>query len=401
MPRSFAENQRANQVAAENQVSIEQLWGVMRPEDQQLFLNMDGQATPTPPQVRPQTAPGGPQMGTAQPQAPMRPGYGNGMDRNVTSRPPEAGRAAPTKPVSPGAAPVVGNLDVRTASTEELDRQATQNGPDQGGAPSVESASDAMQKTAQTSKGVVGPGTKKVNPADEERASKNFMDHYVKNAIPKVVDYYLSQGNIEKAEAFQTWADSRKVKGQMKSWSKAIWAITNGDEQRFIDHMSDTYNAIDDGLSIDREKTKFIHDDQGNIIGGQLAVVNDETGEVTIQEFDDQQDVVEMAIYSLAPEQTFEYLFSLSQQAREMRIEAAKSGQIGRKDMAKMIADEADSIRKAQPSGADAQISGQVPLSEAEIERQARQNVERRLGYGGSGASTGQGGGSMQEPPRL
>jgi len=400
MPRSFAENQRAQQAAANNQVSVEQLWSVMRPEDRQLFIEMDGQPTPTPPQTRPQTAADGrPQQAAQQPQAPSAP-QGNGFNRPEAGQRPGAPQAAPQKPGSPGAAPVVGNLDVRDASTDELDQQATQNPPDKGGAPSVESASDAMSKTAATSKGVVGPGAKKVNPKDEERASKNFLDHYAKTAAPKIVDYYLSQGNVEKAKAFDTWAKSRKVKGQMESWSKAIWAITNGDEQRFIDHISDTYNAIDDGLSIDREKSKFIHDDQGNIVGGQLAVMNDETGEVSIQNFEDQQDIVEMAIYTLAPEQTFEYLYQMSEQAREMRIEDAKGREgFDQFKLAQEIRREAERLSEANITAGEGQR-----MTEEQIQERARSNVYDRLGIS-TGASTGQGGGGgespAQEPARL
>lgn len=420
MPRSFAENQRAQQVAAEQQVSVDQLWQVMRPEDKQLFTEMDGQPTPTPPQVRPQSdASARPQQRIPQPQAPSAPQGGgapqsgaqqapaprNAGEVGAGNRPaqgenaPQASQAAPARPGAPGAAPAVGNMDVRNASTEELDRQATENPPDQGGAPSVESASDAVRETAESSKGVVGPDTGRVNPRDEKRASDNFLQHYAENAVPKIVDYYLSQGDVEKAQAFQEWSDSQQVKGQMESWSKAVWAITNGDEDRFIDHIADTYNSIDDGFTIDRSKTKLTRDKQGNIVGGQLAVVNDETGETNIQQFDDQQDIIEMAVYAMAPEQTFEYLWGLSQQAREMRInQAAKQNEsIDPVKMQNMIGTEARSIRKIQSDP----LYEDEKIPEDQIEAEARRRVLERMGYS-TGSSSGQtSGANAQEPPPL
>ena len=414
MPRSFAENPRARQAAQQVGIGIEQLWAGMRPEDQQLFAQMDGQQTPTPPQTRP-TTPGGqrPQMAAQQPPAPQAPsgmtarrdgpigpgptGGTPGPARPGTPEQPAPDQqrpAAPARPGAPGAAPKAGNLDVREASTAELDQQATQNPPGQGGAPSVTSASAAMQDTQQASRGVMGNGD--VNPADEERASQTFMQHYAETAVPKIIDHFLKQGDVEKATAFQEWADSQKVKGQMASWSKAIWAITNGDEDRFIEHLSATYNAIDDGMSIDPEQTRFKHDRQGNITGATLAVRNDETGEVSVQEYDNQQDIVEMAVYTLAPEQTFEYLWGLSQQAREMRMKNQRSAvePIDRMEMAQEIRREADSIRTSQEFNTD-------KMTEDQIEEIARQNVYRRLGMS-AGASTGQGGGApQQEPPRL
>ncbi|WP_104019134.1 hypothetical protein [Roseovarius nitratireducens] len=429
MPRIFAEHPRAQQAAQQAGIGLEALWARMRPEGQRTFIEMDGgaagpQPTPTPPQTRPQSDPSGrPQMGARQPAAPeARPGPqapqqfpqggavqraapdGRGVARQTDGpgpisgpeqpAPRDAAQRPPERPGAPGAAPKVGNIDVREASTEELDAQATQNPPDQGGAPSVEAAGAAVQETAQSSRGVVGQGTGKVNPEDEERASQTFMQYYAENAAPKIVEYYLSQGDVEKATAFQEWADSQKVKGQMASWSKAIWAITNGDEDRFVDHLSATYNAIDDGLSIDPKKTKFKHDKDGNIIGGTLAVINDETGETSITEYDNQQDIVEMAVYALAPEQTFEYLWGLSQQARELRIK--KQGGIEPLDLAKEIRREADSIRSSQEFA-----SAETRMSEQQIEEIARQNVYRRLGAT-TGASTGQDAAvGAGEPPRL
>lgn len=417
-PASFVNNPRVQQTVERDGVAVADLWASMRPQDKQMFIEMDGQPTPVPPQVRPQQparsvqgagqnvqqpqqpdAFGGPAYAARAEQGNMVPPRGPRQDMPATNMAAEGAprQDPPRKPGAPGAAPVVGNIDVRSATTEELDAQATQNPPDQGGAPSVEAAGTAMQETAAASKGVVGPGTGKVNPRDEKRAADSFMEYYAANAVPKIVDYYLSQGNVEKATAFQEWADSQKVKGQMESWSKAIWAITNGDESRFIDHMADTYNAIDDGYSIDRKQTKLKRDEQGNIVGGQLAVVNDETGEVNIQQFDDQQDIIEMAVYTMAPEQTFEYLWGLSQQAREMRIESAGENRITRKEMVDMIADEADSIRSAQENILDPNAR----LTEAQIEEQATGNVYRRLGIN-TGASTGQAGaGGVQEPPRY
>jgi len=238
-----------------------------------------------------------------------------------------------------------------------------------------------------------------VNPKDEERVSKNFLDHYAKTAVPKIVDYYLSQGNVEKAKAFETWAKSRKVKKQLASWSKAIWAVRHDDEERFFDHASDYYNAIDDGMSIDRKNSGFKRDEQGNAVGATIAVRNDKTGEINYIQYDNQEDLVETFIYAHPAEQTFEYLYGMSEQAREMRIEAASGNGISRKDMAEMIADEADSIRSAQENVLDPKQR----IGEDEIERRARENVYRRLGVS-TGASTGQGGGgggNAQEPPRL
>lgn len=119
---------------------------------------------------------------------------------------------------------------------------------------------------------------------------------------------------------------------------------------------------------------------------------NEETGKVSIQRFDDQEDIIEMAIYALSPEQTFEYLWGLSSAARQMRIESAsasaKARSISRKDYAEMVADEAKSIREGQKNLLDPTMR----LSEEEIISRAEQAVQRRL----SGAA---GAGQPAQPP--
>lgn len=164
------------------------------------------------------------------------------------------GKPAPApKGLGDAPAPSVGGVDVRDATGPELDQIAAQNTPEQGGAPSVAIAA-ASVTTAPVEKGprgVIGKGqTIATSPQAAEKATQSFLDHYRKVGVPKLVRHFVQTGQFEKAQTFQTWADSAEVKAQMASWSKAIWAIKNGDEDGFIANLGATYNAIDDGMSI-------------------------------------------------------------------------------------------------------------------------------------------------------
>lgn len=192
------------------------------------------------------------------------------------------------------------------AEINEAHRQAVSLPPDKGGSPSIAVAFQGLGKK----RAVLGrDGPVKSTKGAAEKASANFLDHYAKTAVPKIVKYYASQGDIEKAEAFETWANSREAKGQLKSWSKAIYAASIGDEDAFIGHIAETYNSFDDGYEMVRDQSEFDRDSQGNIAGAKIALRNTRTGEVHFQKFEDQADIIRHGIYTLSPEQVFEYMW--------------------------------------------------------------------------------------------
>lgn len=260
---------------------------------------------------------------------------------NVTSRPshkPVATAAAPIRPapLRPGPSsaapamqpapqgernlPAVDNMTPPTtkegAEVEEVVARAARMPPDQGGAPSVAIATATAPKQG---RGVIGPkDAVKTTKKAKEKAVNSFLDHYAETAVPKIVQYYAGQGQIEKAEAYETWANARETKAMQKSWAEAIHAITIGDESGFIDGLSDVYNSYDDGYTVVRDQSDFIRDEQGNITGAKITFKSAETGETFEKLYEDQTDIINEAVFSLSPEQVFERLFSQIAQASEV-----------------------------------------------------------------------------------
>lgn len=262
-----------------------------------------------------------------QDQAPARPGG--------AGRPPNMAVAGARSPM-PGVGPADGTPIARTepgnppqpqdaekaAEIEQLHETAATQPPDKGGSPSVAVATQTAPKTG---RGILGKDDPvKATKAQRDRAAKSFLDHYAETAVPKIVEYYATQGNIEKAQAFETWAKSREAQGQLEAWSKAVHAASIGDDDAFIDHMVDTYNAFDDGYTVDREGSGFTRDKDGNITGGQLTFVNSKTGEKFVKTYEDQADIISESIYALSPEQVFEKLWSQVAQASEIAAEQRK-----------------------------------------------------------------------------
>lgn len=247
-----------------------------------------------------QTAP----AAIAAPERPQAPAQGSAPE---TPPPTAAGPAAMAEPGSKPVPEVPEGTQPEQVADKLADEVATAP-PDQGGAPSIELA--AQTAPGQSERRIIGSNAPiKATEAQRERASKSFLDHYAQTAVPKIVEYYLSQGDIAKAEGFEQWAKSREAQNQLKSWSKALHSAALGDEDGFLDHWSDTYNSFDDGLTVVRQDSGFKRDAQGNILGATLTFKNNDTGQTFTREFEGQEDLIREGVYALAPEQVFEYMW--------------------------------------------------------------------------------------------
>lgn len=147
------------------------------------------------------------------------------------------------------------------------------------------------------------------SPSERQVKARTFMQVYRAEAVPEIVNHYLKRGDIDRAKAFDAWAKSEDTKDGMEAWAKGVHAATAGDEEGFLDHMIDAYNAdgyYDDGYEIDRKGSGFTKSPDGTIIGGRLTLRDKRTGATRVQTFDDTEDLWEMGVNQLSPESVFE-----------------------------------------------------------------------------------------------
>jgi hypothetical protein len=329
-------------------------------------------------------APDGPISRAAPGEVQPQQGWRAGPDPQAPRNPP----APPAQP-QPGAAPgeATGAVPVERETIEELDDRAANAPIEEGGAPSVEVAEATLTK------GVVGEGgAMKSTPARDKKATESFMDRYAKVGAPMVMEHYLKTGQPDKAKAFEEWLDTRETKQAMRSWSEGVRRAAVGDWDGVLDHLSETYNGVDDGYTVLRDKSAITKDSRGNVTGGYVTFKDSETGEEFVREFKDQSDIIELGIYALAPEQMFEYLYKIDQEARSTgkKLIEEREGKV--KDYAGMIGDEMDSIRKAESE----KYNPADRLTEDQIREQAELNVRRRLAIGEQHVT----GGGKSEPPQ-
>lgn len=223
---------------------------------------------------------------------------------------------APTLPSAPTA-------DTSPATQRVAEAEAKISAPpDQGGAPSIQAAAETAP--APSARRVVGRGAPvKATEAQRDRAARSFLDHYAETAVPKIVEYYASQGNIEKAQAFETWAKDRNTEQLLTTYGKAVHSIAMGDEEGGKAFLRDYYNQVDDGYEmVDLDLTD--PDENGNATKAVVKLRNQQTGEVFTQEFEDRADLITNGLAAVSPERMFETVFDEIAKAAEISAEQRK-----------------------------------------------------------------------------
>lgn len=159
-------------------------------------------------------------------------------------------------------------------------------------------------------------------------AGKDVMsveDRFYRDAVPRIADAYIGQGDIEKAEAWRTYAESREQKKAFGDWAKAFRASQLGDTEAVADYVFNQYKAS--GTGVTPMSKEVVKDDGGKITGYNVRLKNDETGEEYSQ-FIDNASLLEMGLQAFSPPQQFEMAYTRQMEADKMgaqaRIDAQK-----------------------------------------------------------------------------
>jgi len=210
----------------------------------------------------------------------------------------------------------------RTREDYEFERQKMADQREDSIRGAYQKAADVTDKSLGRGLGdAVGAGA-----SPKPMSVDEYMDAYMKNGVPVLVQAYIQNGEPEKAQAFQTWMESDGAKKGLKAWSNAVSAAQIGDERKFVDSIIETYNTrgyFDDGYSAIREKSGLRKDDAGNVVGAAITLRDEETGEEFEQNFDGIEDVYAYGVAMLEPAQVFE--FGMGEIAKEDQRAAAEA----------------------------------------------------------------------------
>lgn len=192
----------------------------------------------------------------------------------------------------------------KTAATGVMPEKATEK------APEVKQKSSGRFSV----KGLEGQTfeTREEAMAAAEKIAPSASDLFIKNAVPKIAESYLVNGEPEKAKAWQDYADSHNGKRLMKDWAAAF---TAPDFDTAVSKFGKFYtDHIDDGVDFTGHKMLTKSD------GSKVAVVtlkNKTTGKET------EMELTREKMLGLAGQANPQKLFEM-EQARNTAAEKAK-----------------------------------------------------------------------------
>jgi len=308
-----------------------------------------GQIVPDTPEVRTQAVPAPPSVMSPQDAADQAPARPQGLPVASTVSPAAAPPAPSMTPAAPApTAPVASGAPTPDAT----------GATNPAAAGIIPPAATAAQARRRFSVGDASFDTIEEARAHAEKNAPSVTDFFMKNAVPKISQAYLQQGDVEKAEAWDKYAKEKANQRNMETWAKAYRAAQSGDMEKAADHAFELYKSYDDGITpISKEVVK---DKDGNVTGFNVKLKNDDTGEVRSQ-FVGQRELVEMGMSALSPPAMFEQAYKRQQTADAARLASAQKA--------------ADEQRKLQ---AQATIQGQRDAAAMEREKlKGQQRLEQ------------------------
>lgn len=157
-----------------------------------------------------------------------------------------------------------------------------------------------------------------------ESEAKPFMDYYMKVSAPRIRDTLLESGDVQGAEIWDKWISDKRVQKGVESWSKAVIAAQRNDVDGFAKNLVEAYNNEDYfGDGIRAEGYKVLKKD-GKPSGIELTVV-DQKGNKTTQTFNNLEEVYQMGMQFMSPENVAQYARDQVTAAQQARAEAAKT----------------------------------------------------------------------------
>lgn len=243
-------------------------------------------------------------------------------DMTVENLPPMEGQGGAVEPAA-GATPATPS----TTATPSSKAPAT--------APTPAAAQGLPPKQAATERVIETPGA---NPEGQRIAAAQNSELAQANvgsereAIDKAVtarmrDYYVSKGDLESADKWDQYAETREAKSQINNFGKALRSAALGDHAGVIKHITPVLEQ-NYGQGFKIQNTSPVKDKEGNITGYNFEVRNTRTGEVT------QNNLTNDSLYQVAmtmgsPQQGFERWLKSKQDAATAKAKAAeKAGEI-------------------------------------------------------------------------
>lgn len=184
-----------------------------------------------------------------------------------------------------------------------------------------------LEKEQQSKQGAVDLAAQGADEAKANTDGKidNVMNYYMQNTAPKLQQYWLSQGDMDKANAFGKWIQDSNVQQGMKYGAGMIQGAQQGNPELVMDNMVKLYNQpgyFEDGFSA--VKADVRRDKDGNASGWDITLKNNKTGKETTHSFNSMDDIYKTAMQFGDPKNVFEYGMQQLKAGQDAQVAIAK-----------------------------------------------------------------------------
>lgn len=205
-----------------------------------------------------------------------------------------------------------------------------------------------------------------------------------------MADYYIGQGDPEKADKFTKWSKDKKNEAKIQTWADASQLFKAGDYMGASRKLLKLHPNFDDGMTI--KSATAVKDDKGRETGFKL-VFTDSSGKEQTQEHD-AESIARTGLETMNPMGMAEKDFNASSAASVARAKAASDAANDRRTLGNQLTVEgvkADNAREAATvkDNRDMQtLTIKDQLEEAKLGRVDKQKVQTKIDFLGRSGFT-------------
>lgn len=176
----------------------------------------------------------------------------------------------------------------------------------------------------------------------------SVMDLFMQSTAPKIREAYVAQGDIEKADSWENWVESRTGKAAIRSWTKGYVAVLREDWDQAAKNFGTYYSKYIDG-SATYSGHKLAKDDSGNVTGFVMELKDRKTGKVSEMPIG-RDDFVALGMLH-NPQANFDNLYGQSLTADKARLSDARDQRKFDREQGGRIELEREKARLREKSG--------------------------------------------------
>lgn len=225
-----------------------------------------------------------------------------------------------------------------------------------------------------------GQTTSAENRRIAETAGKGISQGWNMEAAAELEQFYIQNGNFEKAKMVQDWAKDKKVQAGIEKWGEAMVYMQLNDKEGLLRAITELYNMkgyYDDGLSVVAGRTEWIENDDDEIVALIVTFKDNATGRQFTQRIDGAMGMIGTAVIgAMAPDSVFE---RMSGEVEAQRGAAADSRQdeLSHSDWRGYLSQ----AREMLGVGSNGMFSeGATPVTQEQIVAKARELAAARSG---------------------